>query len=162
MNAKPGNPLTGSLVRRRGQSLVEFALVAIFFFMIVFGILEVGRLVFQLNSVTNGAREASHYAALSPVTTQISLTRQISPTLFLINTQDTAHFSLTLDCPTCPNCPTCNVNDCARTPQPNNCTDNTDQPLTVTVVYTWTTGVAFPGFGSGIPLRAQSTTGRDR
>src|SRR6478735_2610122 len=76
------------------QSMVEFALVAMVLFLMLFGIFEISRLVFTINSVNNGAREGSHYAALHPSATANDVKQAISPTLFLINANDTSNFAL--------------------------------------------------------------------
>lgn len=57
---------TGSTQRRNGQATVEFALVLFFLLALIFGILEVSRLIFINAAVDNGAREGAHYAALNP------------------------------------------------------------------------------------------------
>jgi len=50
--------------RRRllGQALVEFALVGPLFFLMVFGVIEGGRLVWTMHTLTNATREGSRYA----------------------------------------------------------------------------------------------------
>lgn len=48
--------------RSRGQSLVEFALIAPIFFLIIFGILEGGRLVWTYHTLNNATREGLRYA----------------------------------------------------------------------------------------------------
>lgn len=45
----------------RGASLVEFALVAPLLFLLLFGIIELGRVVATFNSVNTAAREGSRY-----------------------------------------------------------------------------------------------------
>jgi Flp pilus assembly protein TadG len=47
---------------RRGQSLVEFALVAPLFFMLVFGITDFGRLFFTKATLQHAVREAGRFA----------------------------------------------------------------------------------------------------
>jgi hypothetical protein len=54
----------------RGQSLVEFALVAPIALMAFMGILVLGLLVFYTQEVTNAAREAARYAAIHSSTAQ--------------------------------------------------------------------------------------------
>src|SRR5438067_5589374 len=51
--------------RRPGAHLVEFAVVSIFFFLILFGILEYGRLVMIINLMDNAAREGARYAVVN-------------------------------------------------------------------------------------------------
>ncbi len=56
-------PNLGQAVRsRRGQSLVEFALVAPLFFLLVFGITDFGRLFFTQETLQFALREAGRYA----------------------------------------------------------------------------------------------------
>jgi Flp pilus assembly protein TadG len=52
--------------RVRGQALVEFAIVMPLFALLLFGLLDFGRVVFAQNSVTQAAREASRVAVLEP------------------------------------------------------------------------------------------------
>ncbi len=52
--------------RSRGQSAVEFALIASVLFLFIYGIMEVGRLVFINSAVENGAREGARYASANP------------------------------------------------------------------------------------------------
>lgn len=47
---------------RRGQSLVEFALVAPLFFLLVFGVIDFGRLFFTKVTLQHALREAGRYA----------------------------------------------------------------------------------------------------
>jgi Flp pilus assembly protein TadG len=48
--------------RSRGQALVEFALVAPAFFLLLFGIIEGGRFIFYYESLNNATREGARYA----------------------------------------------------------------------------------------------------
>lgn len=49
--------------RRRGQTTVEFALVALLvLFPLLIGVVETGRYVYSVNAVTNGAREGARFA----------------------------------------------------------------------------------------------------
>jgi Flp pilus assembly protein TadG len=49
--------------RDRGQALTEFALVAPVFFLLVFGVLQLGLLFGGQNGLVNAAREVARYAA---------------------------------------------------------------------------------------------------
>ena len=49
-------------VRSRGQALVEFALVAPFFFLLLFSIVEFGRAIYYVQILNNAAREGARYA----------------------------------------------------------------------------------------------------
>ena len=48
--------------RPSGQALPEFAQVAILFFLLLFGIFEIGTIVYRYNTVSMAAREAARYA----------------------------------------------------------------------------------------------------
>jgi len=50
-------------LRRRGQAMVEFAIALPFLLLLIFGILEVGRLVFTYSGVVNASREAVRYGS---------------------------------------------------------------------------------------------------
>jgi Flp pilus assembly protein TadG len=49
---------------RRGQALVEFALVLPIFLLIVFGIVDVGRYVYLTNAFNEAAREGARYGSV--------------------------------------------------------------------------------------------------
>ena len=51
--------------RRRGQAMVEFALVAPLFFLLLFGIIEAGRFVFYHEILANATREGARYAIVN-------------------------------------------------------------------------------------------------
>jgi hypothetical protein len=53
-------PRSGS--RSRGQALVEFAMVAPLFFLLLFGIIEGGRFILYYQTLNNAAREGARYA----------------------------------------------------------------------------------------------------
>jgi hypothetical protein len=48
--------------RTRGQALVEFAMVAPFFFLLLFSIIEFGRAIYFIQILNNAAREGARYA----------------------------------------------------------------------------------------------------
>lgn len=54
--------------RRRGASLVEFAVVAPIFFIFVFGIIEFGRMVMVQQIITNAAREGARQGIIPGAT----------------------------------------------------------------------------------------------
>jgi hypothetical protein len=56
--------LSGKRNRRRGQSLVEFAILLPLLVLIVFGVLDLGRAFFALITITNAAREGARFAVL--------------------------------------------------------------------------------------------------
>jgi len=51
--------------RNFGQGLVELALTLPIFLLLVYGIFEVGRLIFMYSAVLNASRDAARYAAAS-------------------------------------------------------------------------------------------------
>ena len=48
--------------RASGQAMVEFALVAPIFFLLLFGIIEGGRFIFYYETLSNATREGTRYA----------------------------------------------------------------------------------------------------
>lgn len=48
----------------RGTTVAEFAVVALVFFIIIFGIIEFGRLVYTHNALTDATRRGARFAAL--------------------------------------------------------------------------------------------------
>jgi hypothetical protein len=69
------------LRRARGQSLVEFALVAPLFILVLAGIMTLGVGVFYQQQLSNAAREAARYAAIHSATSQCPTRSWISPNL---------------------------------------------------------------------------------
>jgi len=53
-----------SRTNQRGTTIAEFAIVAGVFFMMIFGIIEFGRLLYTHNALTDAARRGARYAAL--------------------------------------------------------------------------------------------------
>ena len=49
----------------RGQALAEFALIAPFFFLVLFGIVEAGRFMFYYEVLNNATREGARYAIVN-------------------------------------------------------------------------------------------------
>lgn len=65
----------GSRVRGRGDdgaALVEFAVVALLLFTLLFGIMEFGWSFYQMNDVRQGAREGARLAAVNYKTSNVS------------------------------------------------------------------------------------------
>lgn len=54
--------------QRRGSAAVEFALVAPLFFILVFGMIEVGRMMMVQQVITNASREGARLAVLDTAT----------------------------------------------------------------------------------------------
>ena len=57
--------LLGTRRGSRGQSAVEFALVAPLLFLLIFGIVDFGRAMFYQNEITNATREGARIAILA-------------------------------------------------------------------------------------------------
>ena len=55
--------LKTKLSQKRGQAIVEFALVLPLLLLLVVGLIEAGRAIFIYSSVTNASREAARYAS---------------------------------------------------------------------------------------------------
>lgn len=62
----------------RGQNFLEFALVLPFLVVIVFGVLDLGRVFFATINLTNAAREGVRYLTLHPDDVEISFLRSKS------------------------------------------------------------------------------------
>ncbi|MGA7670778.1 MAG: TadE/TadG family type IV pilus assembly protein [Nitrolancea sp.] len=52
--------------RWRAQATLEFAIVSILFFMMVFGTFDIGRGVYMYSELTNSVREGARYGQVSP------------------------------------------------------------------------------------------------
>ena len=54
---------------RSGQAIVEFALVSVAFFMLVFGTIDFGRAVYMYSELSNAVREGARYGKINPAET---------------------------------------------------------------------------------------------
>lgn len=63
----------------RGQTLVEFALIAPLLFLLIIGIITLGIGVFYQQQVANAAREAARFAAIHSATSQCPTTSWLDP-----------------------------------------------------------------------------------
>jgi hypothetical protein len=63
----------------RGQALVEFALAAPLFFMVLIGIVVLGIIVFYNQQLTNAAREAARFAAVHSASAQCPVVGSLDP-----------------------------------------------------------------------------------
>jgi Flp pilus assembly protein TadG len=120
--------------RWKGQATVEFALIALIVLGLIYGIIEVSRLIYINAAVDNGAREGVRYASLNPPgTSRYSDSALRSAVLSKMTLVDPAAVSITLQTGT--RCDFC--------------------PITATVGYQWTTLVPILNLGS-INLNATS------
>jgi len=65
--------------KRRGQALVEFALVLPLFLMLLMGIIVLGMIVFYNQQLSNAAREAARFAAVHSASAQCPVVSQLTP-----------------------------------------------------------------------------------
>jgi TadE-like protein len=65
MKRKPSQTPRGSL----GQAMVEFALVAPIFFLLLFSIVEAGRFIFYYETLSNATREGARFAIVNGANT---------------------------------------------------------------------------------------------
>jgi TadE-like protein len=65
--------------RGRGQTMVEMALVAPLFFMVLIGIIGLGIGVFYQQQLTNAAREAARFASTNSATAQCPTVSRLDP-----------------------------------------------------------------------------------
>jgi len=63
-----GGPRRLTRSRRRGTAIVEFAIVAPLFFLVILGIIEFGRMVMVQQILTNASREGARRAVLETAT----------------------------------------------------------------------------------------------
>jgi len=64
--------------QRRGAAAVEFAVVAPVFFLLIFGMIEYGRMVMVQQVLTNASREGARVGVVDPPTGQASLSQVTS------------------------------------------------------------------------------------
>src|SRR5689334_12309796 len=115
----------GQRDKGKGQVTVEFALVLIVLLAMVYGIIEISRLLFINAEIQNAAREAASFAALHPKADPVSCLKRykVEPKLVLIEEK--------------------NVSDQTYPGEKNiGLTTNANstllnKPIQVTVTYTW-------------------------
>ena len=87
---RPRNP-------RRGQAIVEFALVIPIFLLIFFGIIDAGRLIFTYNTVANAARSGARVAIVNQTDTGTNTCDTTSATAWSKGCAAVSAISLGLD-----------------------------------------------------------------
>ncbi len=65
--------------RSRGQALVEFALLAPVFFLVLFAIIEAGRFMFYYEVLNNATREGARYAIVNGANSLVCPTGPAAP-----------------------------------------------------------------------------------
>lgn len=83
---------------RVGQATVEFALVSIVFFMMVFGTFDIGRAVYMYSEMTNSVREGARYAEVAPTDTSGIENRVIQKSPYLGLTKSDVTVSCASSC----------------------------------------------------------------
>lgn len=61
----------------RGTSVAEFATVALFFFVMIFGIIEFGRMLYTHNALADATRRGARYAVLHPASDATAVKNQV-------------------------------------------------------------------------------------
>jgi Flp pilus assembly protein TadG len=130
----------------QGSSLVEFALIAFMFVMVLAGVVEVGRMVLVYNTIANAAREGTRYAIVHGADQTVSPSGPGNPcTCTDVKTVITNFASAGL------------VNTSAMTITVSYPNGNTaGSPVTVKVLYTYDPFVNF--FGSILNTQLGSTS----
>lgn len=59
----------------KGTTIAEFAMVALIFFILIFGIIEFGRLLYTHNALADATRRGARYAVLHPGITEADKTK---------------------------------------------------------------------------------------
>ena len=90
-----------------GQSLVEFAFTALLFFLIIFGVVDLGRAVFEYNLLASSAREGARMASIPSYSTSDVVSRVVQSSAGVIASGDVS-VSGSRVCNTDP-CPTVTV-----------------------------------------------------
>jgi Flp pilus assembly protein TadG len=136
------------LHRQRGQGTVEFTLVAMALFAIIFGIVEGGRLMFTLHEVNHAAREGARYAAAQGffsggVMSAVEIEDQVQA---VTSGLDWNRLTLTADWPG-----DANIAHCSETPNRDGC------PVIVAISYEYQPIVAMIIGSGSLTLNADST-----
>lgn len=103
--------MRGILVRRHGgQSMVEFAVLAPIFFLLLLGTIDLGRAVYIYNSISDAAREGARAAIPfdSPLPTTTAVVGAVQSKLgggFTLATDPCAGQPVAANCPTAPTQP---------------------------------------------------------
>lgn len=69
----------------RGTTIAEFAMVALVFFILIFGIIEFGRMLYTHNALADATRRGARYAVLHPGITNADKTKVKNEVVYGIN-----------------------------------------------------------------------------
>lgn len=142
--------LRAALREDRGVSVVEFALIAPVLLLLLVGILDLGRAVNAYVTVSNAAREGSHYLALHPTAAPSAIASAVRQRVVPLDpaqvTVSASYYNGS------------SFQAWPASPTPNPSPSYT--PVRVTVSYPWSSatfiGMFFPG-GSGATFIVSST-----
>lgn len=84
-----------------GQAMVEFAVTALLFFTIIFGVIDLGRAIFEYNLLASSAREGARVAVISSYTDSDVINRAVDSSAGFIDPGDVT-ISGTRSCTTDP------------------------------------------------------------
>lgn len=123
-----------------GQAMVEFALTALVFFTIIFGVIDLGRAIFEYNLLASSAREGARVAVIQSYTNSDVINRVVDSSAGFIGSGDV----------TISGSRSCNSDPCGS--------------VTVSVQHTFTPVTPLIGTltGGSITLRASSTMVMER
>lgn len=71
-----------------GQAMVEFAFTALIFFTIIFGVIDLGRAIFEYNLLASSAREGARVAVISSYTDSDVINRVVDSSAGFIASGD--------------------------------------------------------------------------
>ena len=71
-----------------GQSMVEFAIVAMTFFILIFGLVDFGRAIFQYNLLASSAREGARAAIMQSNTDSDVIDRTVEASAGMLSPDD--------------------------------------------------------------------------
>jgi Flp pilus assembly protein TadG len=71
-----------------GQAMVEFALTALIFFTVIFGVIDLGRAVFEYNLLASSAREGARVAVIQNNTDSDVINRAVDSSAGFIGSGD--------------------------------------------------------------------------
>ncbi len=102
------SPAAPKRARRRGQTMLEFSIVAIAFFVTLFGTMQMGEAVYCYTAVSDAARAAVRYAIVhSPTSANPATTSQIQQqAINAASGLSSQNLTVTVTWPADPNVPT--------------------------------------------------------
>jgi Flp pilus assembly protein TadG len=124
----------------RGTAAVEFALIAPVLFLIVFGIIEFGFILFNQAVITNASREGARRGVVYAIRNDASGVTEARTSA----TSKSSPFLISLGTPSLP--PSCSTNPCAVATNTDGGFTSGDK-LTVTIYYNFKSFLLYPVIG---------------